>query len=259
MTEVHLPPPPAPPRRRQFHGAAITALVLGIVALCGSPLPILNNATIIAGFIGVVFAAIGLFGARKVMSGFGLALSIAGIAIGLALQAQWSRELGDLSDGLNRALGPPPPSPEKPAVPTNERGNILKELGAEAAFGEPGSEVRFAIDKIEVDPKCDQYAPKREPGRHTLVLHIRVATGDDAGTNERLGGVVNPFSIKLLGEDGLTVSASPSMCLSESGSRLSTDLGPNQRTQGVLEIEAPMAHGTLIVPLSSDKGWEWKF
>ncbi|WP_156960609.1 hypothetical protein [Amycolatopsis taiwanensis] len=83
---------------------AIAALVLGIVALCGSPIPILNNATIIAGAVGVVFAIIGLFGAHKVMSSFGLALAVAGIAIGLALQAYWGRQLDDLQTKVNNDL-----------------------------------------------------------------------------------------------------------------------------------------------------------
>jgi len=85
---------------------AIAALVLGIVSLCGSPLPILNNATIIAGFIGVVFGIIALFGTRRVMAIAGLALSVAGIAIGLALQAKWGEELDKIGESLTATPTP---------------------------------------------------------------------------------------------------------------------------------------------------------
>ncbi|HKS45388.1 MAG TPA: hypothetical protein VJT49_09785 [Amycolatopsis sp.] len=62
-----MPPKTRAPRR----GFAITALVLGIVALCGSPIPIPNNVTIIAGVVGVVFGVIALFGVHRVVAGSG--------------------------------------------------------------------------------------------------------------------------------------------------------------------------------------------
>lgn len=89
------------PTRKARKGMAITALVLGIVALAGSPIPILNNATIIVGFIGVVFGIIGLFGTHRLMAGFGLAFSIAGIVVGLVLQAQWGKQLDQIGRDLN--------------------------------------------------------------------------------------------------------------------------------------------------------------
>lgn len=96
---------------------AITGLVLGLVSLAGSPIPILNNVTIICGVVGVVFAAIGLFGTHKVMSAFGLVTAIAGIAIGIALQIQWSHQLDDLKNKIDQDLKTIP-SLSVPAPPT---------------------------------------------------------------------------------------------------------------------------------------------
>lgn len=87
-------------RRKPRKGLAVTALVLGIVAICGSPIPILNNATIVAGVIGVVFATIALFGTHRVMASFGGVLAIAGIVIGIVLQVQWSHALDEIGKDL---------------------------------------------------------------------------------------------------------------------------------------------------------------
>lgn len=110
-------------------GVAITAVVLGIVALAGSPMPIVNNATIIAGFIGVVFGIVGLFGLHRVMAGAGVVLTIAGIAIGLALQAQWAAELDtidrQLNQGMTTAAAPAPPRAADTATATPVTARIV--------------------------------------------------------------------------------------------------------------------------------------
>lgn len=101
---------PAPKKRKPRKGMAVAALVLGVVALAGSPLPILNNATIVCGFIGVVFGVIGLFGRHRIMTISGLVLAVAGITIGLVLQAQWGRQLDQIGSpalpGVQAAASP---------------------------------------------------------------------------------------------------------------------------------------------------------
>lgn len=104
MSQPVTAPSPTPRKTRKARaGMAITALILGIIAICGSPIPILNNATIIAGFIGVIFGIIGLFGTRRVMAGIGTALAIGGIVIGLVLQAQWGKQLDQIGNDLTAA------------------------------------------------------------------------------------------------------------------------------------------------------------
>lgn len=90
-------PTAAPKQRRPRKGLAVTALVLGIVAICGSPIPILNNATIIAGALGVVFAVVALFGTHRVMAGIGMVLAVGGIVVGIVLQYQWGKALDEVS------------------------------------------------------------------------------------------------------------------------------------------------------------------
>ncbi len=96
--------------KKTRRGAAITALVLGIIAACGSPIPILNNATIICGVIGVVFGVIALFGRHLTMGMFGLVLSVAGIVIGIALQVYWGRQLDQIGKNLSGSASTPAPT-----------------------------------------------------------------------------------------------------------------------------------------------------
>lgn len=111
------------PTRKARKGMAITALVLGIVAFCGSPVPILNNATIVCGFIGLVFGGIAVFGRHWVMAIVGLVLAVAGIAAGLILQAQWSKQLDqighDIKGGSSLTTPVMPSAPALPAAPAS--------------------------------------------------------------------------------------------------------------------------------------------
>lgn len=106
---------PAVKQRKARTGAAITTLVLGIVAICGSPIPILNNATIIAGFIAIPFGIVALFGLKRGTAITGLILAVAGIVIGLILQAQWGKALDKISNDLQTNF---PSAPAFPTAPT---------------------------------------------------------------------------------------------------------------------------------------------
>lgn len=101
MTQATVQPARSKKARK---GAAVASLVLGIIALAGSPIPILNNATIICGIIGAVFGIIALFGRHLTMGMFGLVMSIAGIVIGIALQIKWAHDLDDLKTKVNQDL-----------------------------------------------------------------------------------------------------------------------------------------------------------
>jgi hypothetical protein len=107
--------PRLPKQRKPRYGFAIAALVLGIVAACGSPVPILNNATIIAGFIGVVFAILALFGTHYVMASIGLFLALLGVVVGIALQVHWGHEIDNITSDLNSIGGSSTSAPAAPA------------------------------------------------------------------------------------------------------------------------------------------------
>ncbi|QWF76932.1 hypothetical protein [Amycolatopsis sp. CA-230715] len=274
------PGPPPPVARRELIGLAITALVLGIISASGSPIPILNNVTVVAGFIGIAFGVAGLFGAHRVMSAAGLVLAIAGVVVGLILQAQWTERLDKLKNDLDRLTAPNPPAfstrprpptasdmptvpamPSLPAVPSkprnpdaNERGNVPKKLGDEVAIGS----AKFVVDKIDIDPKCGKYMPKRPAGKHSVVLHVRVTTGPDEAANRDLGAVLSPYGVKTIGSDGVTVNSMGGSCADISGV-LPPSIGPNQRAQGTVDVETTAPHGILILQGYGETGWEYSY
>lgn len=151
------------------------------------------------------------------------------------------------------------------AADVNERGFIVKQLGEQACFGGAGTNceggVSFAIDKVEVDPPCALVSPS--DGAHALLLHVRIATGSDAETADRVGGVINPFSFVEIGKDGVTREAEYGMC-ADTSAGLPDTFGPNQQYTGVIDIEVPQASGTVALQLSmadenGERGWEWTY
>jgi hypothetical protein len=273
MTQQPYPTPaaPMPKAKNPRKGMAITALVLGIIALAGSPIPILNNATIICGFIGLVFGIIALFGTHRVMTISGVVMAIAGIAIGLVLQAQWGRQLGQISDPISNGA-PTLPAPAGNQTPNtagqpkaNAQGYIPKALGEAAGLSSPdgSSESTFTIDKITVDPKCSRYGFKPQSG-HTLLLDVRVATGPDADVASELSGILSPFSFQAVGADSVTHQAQVGACTDTTKALVNSGFGPNQKYSGTIELVVPDSHGTLraVLPTASNDGvlgWEWKY
>jgi hypothetical protein len=154
-----------------------------------------------------------------------------------------------------------------PAVPVNERGFIVKQLGEPACFGGAGTNceggVSFAIDQVEVDPPCTEFGSHPDNGR-TLLLHVRIATGTDEEAIDRVGGVINPFSFVEIGKDGITRDTSFGMCADPSTNQLPDTYGPNQQYQGVIDLEAPEGSGIIALQLmmadeDGQRGWEWTY
>lgn len=151
-------------------------------------------------------------------------------------------------------------------IETNERGNIPKELGQRAGFGsqdwDDPAGVTFSLDKVEIDPPCaNTYATPPENG-HTLLLHFRVATGDNPEYAKTTGSVLNPFNFFEITNDGLSEQARAGTCATEQGEQLPYNYGPNQKYKGTIEIVVPEASGTLVLTLpqmANGGGWEWHY
>ena len=87
-------------------GFATAALVLGIIGICLSFIPILNNASFFLGILAVIFAIVSLI--KKASKGkaiAGLILGILSIVITLSLQSSWAESLDKVSDDLDNAAG----------------------------------------------------------------------------------------------------------------------------------------------------------
>jgi hypothetical protein len=97
--------PPAPQPKK---GLAITALVLGIVAVAGCFIPVLNIVSIIIGFVGLVFGIVAVVLAVKRRSGgrtmgiVGTVLSVLAIIVGISVNVAFATAVDDaVSDGTS--------------------------------------------------------------------------------------------------------------------------------------------------------------
>lgn len=82
-------------------GLATTGLVLGIIGICTSFIPIINNASFVLGILAVIFGLIPLI--KKASKGKAIAAIILGIlsvVITLSMQSSWSESFDNM-DGTN--------------------------------------------------------------------------------------------------------------------------------------------------------------
>ena len=87
-------------------GLATAGLVLGIIGICLSFIPILNNASFFLGILAVIFGIIPLIKkASKGKAFAALILGILSIVITLSLQSSWSESLDKVSEDLDNASG----------------------------------------------------------------------------------------------------------------------------------------------------------
>lgn len=87
-------------------GLATTGLILGIIGMCLSFIPILNNASFFLGILAVIFGIIPLV--KKASKGKAIAALILGVlsvVITLSLQSSWSESLDEASKELDNMSG----------------------------------------------------------------------------------------------------------------------------------------------------------
>ncbi len=92
------------------NGMAITALVLGIIALLGSWMPIINNLSAMLAVLGVIFGIVGLLKIKKAngvktFSVVALTINVIAFAIVLSTQSMYSKALDNAANGAQAAAG----------------------------------------------------------------------------------------------------------------------------------------------------------
>lgn len=94
---------PVPVPRERLVVPAWIALAVGVVALCGSPVLILNNFTGLLGVVGILIAFVALFGNRRLVATLALLLCLGGVAATVAFQKHWSDQLDRVTHGAASA------------------------------------------------------------------------------------------------------------------------------------------------------------
>lgn len=91
---------------KQKSGLATAGLVLGIIAICTSFIPIVNNASFLMGLLAIIFGVISLVKKRGIGKAIAaLILGVLSIVITLALQSSWGKALDNVSEELDKATG----------------------------------------------------------------------------------------------------------------------------------------------------------
>lgn len=113
------PPPYAyPPQAEQRKGLAVTALVLGIIAILGSWIPFVSIASVVIGVVGLVFGIIAIVKAMsgkaggKVMAFVGAGLSLLAIIFGIVSTGVGVAAVDEAIDEYSSAVASPVPSDE---------------------------------------------------------------------------------------------------------------------------------------------------
>lgn len=87
-------------------GFSVASMVLGIIGICLSFIPIINNVSFILGVLSVIFAIVSLVKkSGKAKAIVGLILGILSIVITLSLQNSWSKSLDDVGKDLDNMTG----------------------------------------------------------------------------------------------------------------------------------------------------------
>lgn len=91
-----------PDHHRRGNPFGLVALIVGIVAIIGCAIPIVNNVSIVLGFIAVIFGIVGLVvkNRRRGLAIAGLVLGVLSVVVGLSTQALYSSML----DGVGKAI-----------------------------------------------------------------------------------------------------------------------------------------------------------
>lgn len=92
--------------KKNTSGLAVAGFVLGIIAILGSFIPIINNASFVFGLIGLILAFIGIFkSSKKALPIVAVILCVLSMVITLSLQKQWGDALDNTSKELNQTMG----------------------------------------------------------------------------------------------------------------------------------------------------------
>lgn len=105
QAQQHGQPGQVPDHQRRGNPFGLVALIVGIVAIIGCAIPIVNNVSIILGVIAVVFAIIGMVvkNRRRGLAITGLVLGALSVIVGLATQALYSTALDSVSKSISSA------------------------------------------------------------------------------------------------------------------------------------------------------------
>ncbi|QNA92373.1 MULTISPECIES: hypothetical protein [unclassified Microbacterium] len=157
---------------------------------------------------------------------------------------------------------------DEPSV--SERGNVVKQPGEVAGLADANGEdlLRFMVQAISIEPECEggDAAPVPENGYFVRVdLQGEALPGLTQAYQE--GGVPPVLSFSdwsAIDSSGVNVNTDPVTesgiaCLTRPEMIYYTDINPGERGVGSVVLDVPTEHGTLILRLGGQDGWEYTY
>ncbi|MEK6438744.1 hypothetical protein [Pseudonocardia sp. T1-2H] len=149
-------------------------------------------------------------------------------------------------------------------APESPRGNLVKQIGDTSGWGLSSNDisVKFVVDKITVDPKCNSQFPSQAENGHLVQVDLRVETTQtmpkDAGYS------INPYSWSAIGPDEITqsnVATGASFTCQNPNEQLPPQFSPASKYRGSVVLDVSSPTGTLIFkhPNPTLGGWEWTY
>jgi hypothetical protein len=141
-------------------------------------------------------------------------------------------------------------------------GLLLKQIGkvaqATPASDPPNAPVdvnnwawRLVVDKIEVDPKCDQYLGQPTRG-HLVLLTVRAETGPKyASVGD--GSPLNSFEWTTIGPDGVSEASGSATCRTADVAYI--ELRPSAKYRTTIAIDTANTSGQLVLA----NHWAWNY
>jgi hypothetical protein len=99
------PPQETPDAQRRGNPFGLVALIVGIVAIIGCAIPIVNNVSIVLGVIALIFGIIGLVvkHRRRGLAITGVVLGALSVIVGLSTQALYSAAINSVAESISSA------------------------------------------------------------------------------------------------------------------------------------------------------------
>lgn len=116
--------PPAPAPQKRGNGFGLTALILGIIAIVGSAIPIVNFVSIALGAVALVFGIIGLVvkGRTRGLAIAGSILGALALIVGLVTSAIYASAADSISKAIESSapIASEAPATDAPAAATDD-------------------------------------------------------------------------------------------------------------------------------------------
>lgn len=211
--EISTPPAMSTPPAKSTSGLAIAALILGILAILGSWMPILNNIAIVLAVVGAILAIVGIVKLKKEANKGGKGLAIAGlvlsilaIVISLAFQSMYSKALDDALSSPKATSTTQPTdgtaTSEKPAENPAAATNLA--VGTKATLSNGLVVSVDAVEPAVKDVAGDSYMVATVSYTNTGTEKISYASFDWKGVGKN--GAVNDAQFAML-EDAKLLDA----------------------------------------------------